>query len=65
MATMDVGPISRSPSGSYGSTYYAAGYRSAFPGVGLPMGGTLTSAYDANTTFAFQTVSENNAAFMD
>jgi hypothetical protein len=64
-ATMDVGPISWSPSGNYGSTYYAAGYRSAFPSVGLPMGGTLTSAYDPNTTFAFQTVSENNAAFMD
>jgi len=63
-ATMDVGPISWTPGGSYGSTYYAQGYRSAFPGVGLPMGGTLTSAADGTTVFAFQPVTQNNAAFM-
>ena len=62
-ATIDGGFITWSSGGSYGSTYYSTGYRSAYPGVGLPMGGTLTSAYDGTVTFAFQPVSGNNAAF--
>src|ERR1019366_10794475 len=61
--TMDSGTDLSNPGQT---TYYTLGYNGGAPATGLPMGTTLGSQYDPNTTYRFQPVAAiHNVALLD